>query len=140
MKNIIFTKNYLKENNINIDFGIPEATYLLWLDFSKINLSHEEIKELLLRKAKIALNDGVSFGNNGDKYFRLNCALSKKALNTALIQLSNSLKQQQYSKVLPFFSLFRLSNTKNRKSLKCVKNSVQSFTNINKYGRKCQLN
>ena len=85
-------ENYLKENNINIDFGIPEATYLLWLDFSKINLSHEEIKELLLRKAKIALNDGVSFGNNGDKYFRLNCALSKKALNTALIQLSNSLK------------------------------------------------
>ena len=92
LSNMNFTKNYFEKNNIKIDFGIPEATYLLWLDFSKINLSHEEIKELLLRKAKIALNDGVSFGNNGDKYFRLNCALSKKALNTALIQLSNSLK------------------------------------------------
>ena len=92
LSNINFTKDFFEKNNIKIDFGIPEATYLLWLDFSKINLSHEEIKELLLRKAKIALNDGVSFGNNGDKYFRLNCALSKKALNTALIQLSNSLK------------------------------------------------
>ena len=92
LSNINFTKDFFEKNNIKIDFGIPEATYLLWLDFSKINLSHEEIKELLLRKAKIALNDGVSFGNNGDKDFRLNCALSKKALNTALIQLSNSLK------------------------------------------------
>ncbi len=92
LSNINFTKDFFEKNNIKIDFGIPEATYLLWLDFSKINLSHEEIKELLLRKAKIALNDGVSFGNNGNKYFRLNCALSKKALNTALIQLSNSLK------------------------------------------------
>ena len=91
LSNINFTKDFFEKNNIKIDFGIPEATYLLWLDFSKINLSHEEIKELLLRKAKIALNDGVSFGNNGNKYFRLNCALSKKALNTALIQLSNNL-------------------------------------------------
>jgi cysteine-S-conjugate beta-lyase len=92
MENIVFTKNYLKENNVNIDFHIPEATYLLWLDFSKFDLLHEEIKELLLTKAKIALNDGVSFGNNGNKYFRLNCALSKKALNTALNQLSSNLK------------------------------------------------
>lgn len=92
MENIVFTKNYLKENNVNIDFHIPEATYLLWLDFSKFDLLHEEIKELLLTKAKIALNDGVSFGNNGNKYFRLNCALSKNALNTALNQLSSNLK------------------------------------------------
>ena len=73
-------------------FFIPEATYLLWLDFSKMKLSHEEIKELLLRKSKIALNDGVSFGNNGNKYFRLNTALSRKALEIALNQLSVSFK------------------------------------------------
>jgi cysteine-S-conjugate beta-lyase len=91
MENIIFTKNYLKEHNMNIDFHIPEATYLLWLDFSKIDLPHEEIKEHLLTKVKIALNDGVSFGSDGNKYFRLNCALSKNALNTALNQLSSNL-------------------------------------------------
>ncbi|MFW3328594.1 putative C-S lyase, partial [Aliarcobacter butzleri] len=65
---------------------IPEATYLLWLDFSKTGLSHLEIKNILLTKSKIALNDGVSFGSNGNKYFRLNTALSKKALNIALNQ------------------------------------------------------
>ena len=47
-----------------------------------------EKKNILLTKAKIALNDGVSFGSNGDNYFRLNFALSQKALETALYQLS----------------------------------------------------
>ena len=88
MGNILFIKKYLEENNLKIDFQIPEATYLIWLNFIQTNLSHEEIKELLLRKSKIALNDGVSFGNNGNKYFRLNAALSKKALEIALNQLS----------------------------------------------------
>lgn len=92
MKNILFTKNYFEQNNTKINFHIPEATYLIWLDFSQINLSHDEIKNILLTKSKIALNDGVSFGNNGDKYFRLNCALSQKALEIALNQLSANFK------------------------------------------------
>ncbi|MFW0713074.1 MalY/PatB family protein [Aliarcobacter butzleri] len=86
MNNIIFTKEFFEKNSLNIDFFIPEATYLLWLDFSKTGLSHLEIKNILLTKSKIALNDGVSFGSNGNKYFRLNTALSKKALNIALNQ------------------------------------------------------
>lgn len=86
MNNIIFTKEFFEKNSLNIDFFIPEATYLLWLDFSKTELSHLEIKNILLTKSKIALNDGVSFGSNGNKFFRLNTALSKKALNIALNQ------------------------------------------------------
>jgi cysteine-S-conjugate beta-lyase len=88
ISNIEFTKNYFEKNSIKINFFFPEATYLLWLDFSNFNLSHNEIKNKLLIGAKLALNDGVSFGSNGDKYFRLNLALSQKALEIALNQLS----------------------------------------------------
>jgi cystathionine beta-lyase len=87
LSNIKFTKEYFEKNSIKIDFYIPEATYLLWLDFSKYNLSHKQIKDTLLIKSKLALNDGVSFGSNGNQHFRLNLALSKKALETALNQL-----------------------------------------------------
>ncbi|MDD2896431.1 MAG: PatB family C-S lyase [Aliarcobacter sp.] len=87
LSNINFTKEYFEKNNMKIDFFPPEATYLLWLDFSKFNLSHDEIKTILLTKSKIALNDGVSFGDNGNKYFRLNLALSQKALEIALNQI-----------------------------------------------------
>ncbi|MDD3054632.1 MAG: PatB family C-S lyase [Aliarcobacter sp.] len=88
LSNIEFIKNYFEKNGIKINFFQPEATYLLWLDFSKYNLSHNEIKDILLTKSKIALNDGVSFGSNGNKYFRLNLALSQNALEIALSQLS----------------------------------------------------
>ena len=88
LSNIEFTKNYFEKNSIKINFFQPEATYLLWLDFSGFNLSHNEIKNKLLIGAKLALNDGVSFGNNGNKYFRLNLELSQKALEIALNQLS----------------------------------------------------
>jgi len=87
LKNMQFTKNYFEKNCNNITFVQPEATYLLWLNFKDTNLSHEEIKNVLLCKSKIALNDGVSFGSNGNKYFRLNCALSKNGLEIALNQI-----------------------------------------------------
>ena len=92
MKNILFTKNYFKKKHMKIDFHIPEATYLLWLDFSRTNLDHESIKKLLLTKAKVALNDGVSFSNKQNTHFRLNTALSQKALEVALNQLLPSFK------------------------------------------------
>ena len=50
MENILFTKSYFEENNTKIKFHIPEATYLLWLDFSEYNLSHNEIKREVITK------------------------------------------------------------------------------------------
>ncbi len=93
MKNILFTKNYFEKNDIKIKFNIPEATYLLWLDFSSYNLSHNEIKNVLLSKCKIALNDGVSFGSNGENHFRLNSALAQYSLNIAIHQLEKGFKE-----------------------------------------------
>lgn len=85
--NISFTKTYLEQNSSKIKFFIPEATYLLWLDFSNFQLSHENIKKKLLEESKVALNDGVSFGNNGSSFFRLNIALSRNKLEKALNQI-----------------------------------------------------
>ena len=91
-ENMKFTKNYLLENCPNINFLLPEATYLLWLNFKNTTLSHNEIKNKLLTQSKVALNDGVSFGSNGDSYFRLNLALPKDALKVALDDISKSFK------------------------------------------------
>ncbi|MGA1941406.1 MalY/PatB family protein [Arcobacter sp. YIC-310] len=84
VENIDFTKEYLEKRNSKIKFTKPEATYLLWLDFSEYNLSHNEIKNKLLTQSKVALNDGVSFSSNAKQHFRLNLALRKKPLQEAL--------------------------------------------------------
>jgi cystathionine beta-lyase len=68
----------------------PEATYLLWLDFSTLTNTHQEIEKLLLEKAKIALGNGLEFG--AEKYFRLNLATSLENLKLAMNRLKNYFK------------------------------------------------
>jgi len=89
-ENMKFAKEYLSKNCPNISFMLPEATYLLWLDFKKTSLKHKEIENKLLTQSKIALNDGLSFGSNGECYFRLNIALRKDALKIALDDIIKS--------------------------------------------------
>jgi len=85
--NIAFVQQYLAENIPVIKANTPEGTFLMWLDFSETGLSHQEIKNKLINEAKLALNDGLSFGKNGEKYFRMNIATPRQNLETALEKL-----------------------------------------------------
>lgn len=80
--NIEITKKNLEKTDIT--FKAPEATYLLWLNFSKFPISHNKIKDKLLKNSKVALNDGITFGREGKSHFRLNIALPKIELEKAL--------------------------------------------------------
>ena len=84
-ENITFSQNYLK--NTQIEFQQPESTYLLWLSFKNYTISHKEVKQKLLRESKVALNDGISFGEEGKSYFRLNIALPRENLEKGLCKI-----------------------------------------------------
>ncbi len=82
--NIDFVTGYLAEHIPEIKPVKPEGTFLMWLDFSGLNLPHDKVKDILINQAKLALNDGKSFGQNGENYFRLNIATPQSNLKTAL--------------------------------------------------------
>ncbi len=52
----------------------PQASFLVWLDFRGLSLSHDELLERMLKKARLALNDGAMFGHQGTGFMRLNVA------------------------------------------------------------------
>ncbi len=85
--NIDFVIEYLSKNIPGIKVVKPEGTFLMWLDFSGTGLSHQQIKDKLINEAKIAINDGMSFGKNGEKFFRMNIATPRKNLEIALQKL-----------------------------------------------------
>ena len=89
LANIELTHKYLRDTNIS--FVSPEASYLLWLDMSKLNLSNKIIQDKLLYECNLALNNGISFGKEGKGYFRLNIALPRDELKTSLKQLQSQL-------------------------------------------------
>ena len=76
---------FLQERMPKVKAVLPEASYLAWLDFSAYGLPHKELARRLVEEAKVALNDGTTFG--GADYeccFRLNLGCPRTILNEAL--------------------------------------------------------
>lgn len=82
-------EKYFSKKSTKIKVIKNEATYLIWMDFRATKLSHKQIKYKLLYKAKIALNDGVSFSKDSECFFRLNIALPKEELKLILKNISD---------------------------------------------------
>jgi cystathionine beta-lyase len=88
--NIEFVVDYLQENIPAIKAKKPDGTFLMWLNFKETGLSHQQIKDKLINEAKLALNDGMSFGKTGEYYFRLNIGTTKQNIAMALEKLKNA--------------------------------------------------
>ena len=68
----LLTKELSEKTNIKV--MKPEGTYLVWLDFSAYDQDHNELGRLLKEEAKVVLNDGITFGSEGENHFRFNVA------------------------------------------------------------------
>lgn len=85
--NIEFVKSFIQSNNIPIRVVPTEATFLMWLDCRDMRLSHSDLVEFFIYKAKLGLNDGESFGENGEFFMRLNIGTSQEILEVAMDRL-----------------------------------------------------
>ena len=95
---------FMQERMPKVKAVLPEASYLAWLDFSDYGLTHEQLKDKLLNEAKVALNDGTTFGVRdhkgatteiGDAYrccFRLNLGCPKSMLLDALERIAQAVR------------------------------------------------
>lgn len=96
--NILFVEGYCRENLPGIKPWRPQASFLVWLDCRGLGLSHDELVDLFVNKAHLALNDGAMFfgkpkpGNDLGGFMRLNVGTPKSVLKTALEQLKTALK------------------------------------------------
>jgi len=85
--NIKYVKTFLKSHNLPIKAVKTEATFLMWLECSGMGLSHEDLVHFFCYKAKLGLNDGISFGKSGENFMRLNIGTGKDVLEIAMQQL-----------------------------------------------------
>lgn len=85
--NIEFVRDYISEHIPGIRMVMPEASFLVWLDFRGLDLCQKQIMELLIDKAHLALNDGTMFGAQGAGFARLNVGTPRCVLAEALEHL-----------------------------------------------------
>ncbi len=83
-ENILLVDQFIKNNMPEVGFKIPEATYLLWLDFREWGLPSAELKKALVEIGKIGMNDGVSFGEEGEGFQRLNVGSPRELIQDGL--------------------------------------------------------
>ncbi len=95
-KNIDFVIDYCKEFIPAIRPLRPQASFLVWLDCRELGLNHDQLQDLFVDKAHLALNDGEMFGPGGEGYMRLNVAEPQSVLKQALEQLREAV--QKYSR------------------------------------------
>lgn len=90
--NIRFIDEFIKNNLPKVKFIIPEGTYLGWLDFSKLVNDQDLLRQTMIKKAKVALDDGFIFGKGGENFQRINFACPRQTLEKVLLRIKTSLE------------------------------------------------
>ena len=85
--NIEFIEDFCAQNIPQIRPIRPQASFLVWLDCRGLSLSHDELIDLFVNKAGLALNDGDMFSPGGNGFMRLNVGTSRSTLEKAMNQL-----------------------------------------------------
>ena len=89
--NIEFIEDFCTRHIPQIKPIRPQASFLVWLDCRSLGLPHEELTDLFVNRACLALNDGDMFSPGGNGFMRLNAGTSRKVLEKALEQLLHAI-------------------------------------------------
>lgn len=90
--NIDFVDNFLKTRIPQIKALRPQASFLIWLNCRDLNLDHDALNRLFVDGARLALNDGEMFGEEGRGFMRMNIASPRAVLQDAMERLEQAVK------------------------------------------------
>jgi len=88
-----FLYNFVQNHLPGIRMGVPQATYLAWLDCRQSSIQENPYK-FFLDKARVAMNDGETFGRGGKGFVRLNFGCPRSVLEEALLRMQEALQYE----------------------------------------------
>lgn len=91
-ENIETVEAYCRENLPGIKALPPDASFLVWLDCRGLGLTQEQLVDLFVNKARVALNDGAMFGREGEGFMRLNVGMPRSELVKILERIKKAVR------------------------------------------------
>lgn len=88
-----WVEQYLQKELPEVKLIRPDGTYQIWLDFSALNLSADDLNKLMVHGAKLALTPGTWFGNNSTNFMRMNIALPLAKIQRAFYQIKKAINE-----------------------------------------------
>lgn len=92
--NLEYLKEYIKSKIPAIKVIESEGTYLVWLDCRELGFIGKQLKDFMIKEAKLGLNDGTTFGSDGEGFMRLNFACPRSILVEGLERLESAVRKQ----------------------------------------------
>jgi cystathionine beta-lyase len=86
-----FLVKYVRTNFPGIEMGIPEGTYLAWLDCRRAGIPSNDPFTFFLESGRVAFNDGATFGRGGEGFVRLNFGCPRSLLIQGLERMGATL-------------------------------------------------
>ena len=90
--NLDFLLRYVESDLPGVTMARPEGTYLAWLSCHDTSIPGNP-HDFFVQQAKVALNDGATFGPGGEGFVRLNFACPRATLAEALGRMSQALSR-----------------------------------------------
>ncbi len=91
--NIRLVQDFLTEHLPQVKMMVPQASFLIWLDFRNLHLEQKELVDIMLKQAHVAMNDGETFGVEGRGFMRLNIGTPRDVVLQALEQVKSAIGQ-----------------------------------------------
>ena len=91
--NIDYINAFTRENMPEITVVPTEGTYLVWIDLRKLGLTRDEQYDFIVNKAKLWLDTGDMFGEDGEGFERLNAACPRSTLEEAMRRLHSAYRE-----------------------------------------------
>lgn len=88
--NADYIKRFLAENIPEAKVYPLEGTYLLWVDFSGLGMTHPELEDMMKNEAGLYLDEGYIFGEGGRGFERFNLACSPITIQRSMERLKKA--------------------------------------------------
>ncbi len=85
--NLRYVQTALNDAFPELEWVMPQSTYLAWIDLRPLNLDDRRLQEVLIREQKVAIMPGYTYGTEGNGFLRLNAGCPRSKLEQGVERL-----------------------------------------------------
>lgn len=89
--NMKTVKSFIDEELPELQFTIPDSTYLAWIDCSNLNVTSEKLQQTLVQVGKVGIMSGDVYGAKQGQFLRMNLGCPERKLIEGLLRLKESI-------------------------------------------------
>ncbi|HBM8569011.1 TPA: bifunctional maltose regulon transcriptional repressor/cystathionine beta-lyase MalY [Escherichia coli] len=90
--NLTYIADKMNATFPELNWQIPQSTYLAWLDLRPLNIDDNALQKALIEQEKVAIMPGYTYGEEGRGFVRLNAGCPRSKLEKGVAGLINAIR------------------------------------------------